>query len=291
MLFFPGSGLGWPHLGEAVSTRSAAPDWWKSLVPWQQRELIWQLSRRDLVLRYRGSVFGLAWTMLTPLALLAIYTAVFRHVFKFKWATSGPENNLDFALSLFAGMLLFQWVADLLGRAPRLILEQPHLVKKMVFPLPVLIWAALLTASLHALIAAGIWLIACVWAGHLPQLSWFLLPVVPLSLLPWLLGLGWLLCGLGVFLRDLGQAIGLALSGLLFLTPVFYPLAALPTWMQPLSLAIPLSAPIEALRGLVLLNTLPDPASISFVFASGLLLAILGLFTMHRLSDGFADVL
>lgn len=269
----------------------AGVDGWEHLFPWRHRELIWQLGRRDVLLRYRGSVFGLAWTILTPLALLGLYTLVFRHVFKLAWVQEGADSNLDFALSLFAGMLIFQWASELWGRAPRLILEQPHLVTRVVFPLPVLVWSALLAVSLQALVAASVWLAVCVLAGYAPHRGWLLLAIVPISLLPWLLGLGWLLCSLGVFFRDLSQLIGFALTGLLFLSPVFYPLAALPPWMRPIVEALPLAAPIEALRAIALLHRAPDLGALVGVFASGIVVALVGLFTMHRLRHGFADVL
>jgi len=276
---------------QAGQRRPAGVGRWEHLFPWRHRELIWQLGRRDMLLRYRGSVFGLAWTILTPLALLGLYTLVFRHVFRLSWVQEGPDSNLDFALSLFAGMLIYQWASELWGRAPRLILEQPHLVTRVLFPLPALVWSALLAVSMQALVAAGVWLAACVLAGYAPYRAWLLLAIVPASLLPWLLGLGWLLCSLGVFFRDLGQLIGFALTGLLFLSPVFYPLEALPTWMRPIVEALPLAAPIEALRAIVLLHRAPDLGALAGVFASGIVVALVGLFAMHRLRHGFADLL
>jgi lipopolysaccharide transport system permease protein len=249
------------------------------------------MGRRDLVLRYRGSVFGLAWTVLTPLALLGVYTLVFRHVFNLKWSPAGPDSNLDFALNLFAGMLIFQWASDFWIRAPRLVLEQPNLVTKVVFPLPALVWSSLLAVSAQALAALCIWMVACLASGHTPHAGWLLLPLVPISLLPHLLGIGWILSGLGVYLRDIGQVIGPGLTGLLFLSPVFYPLSALPSWLTPYAATIPFAAPIEALRAIVLLRISPDMIGLGGVFASGLLVALLGMLVMYRLRDGFADVI
>jgi lipopolysaccharide transport system permease protein len=265
--------------------------WMRDFMPWHHRTLIWQMGRRDLVLRYRGSVFGLAWTVLTPLALLGVYTLVFRHVFQFKWTSVGPDSNLEFALNLFAGMLIFQWVSDFWIRAPRLLLEQPNLVTKVVFPLPVLAWSSLLAVSAQALAALCIWMVACVAVGHAPHAGWLFLPLVPISLLPHLLGIGWLLCSLGVYLRDTGQVIGLGLTGLLFLSPVFYPLSALPGWLTPYAATIPIAAPIEALRAMILLRISPDLIGLGGVFASGLVVALLGMLVMHRLRNGFADVI
>lgn len=265
--------------------------WWRFLLPWAHRELIWQFGRRDVVSRYRGAGLGMAWAMLTPLALLAVYTVVFRHVFQARWTAGQPESNLDFALNLFAGLVIFQWAADLWGRAPRLILEQVNLVTKLVFPLPVLAWSATLAGTFHMLISVALWLAACAMAGYLPQWSWVALPAPLLSLLPWILGGSWILASIGVYLRDLGQVIGLLLTALLFLSPVFYPVASLPGWLRPLVDSLPLTAVIEALRTIVFLGQWPPPGPLLGLFTIGLLLACLGLLLMRRLQPGFADVL
>jgi len=265
--------------------------WWQFLLPWRHRELIWQFGRRDVLTRYRGAGLGVAWSVLTPLALLGVYTVVFRHVFNARWGAGHSESDLDFALHLFAGLVIFQWAADLWGRAPRLILEQVNLVTKLVFPLPVLAWSAALAGAFQLSIALAVWLAACVLAGYLPQWAWLALPLPLLSLLPALLGLSWMLASLGVFLRDISQVMGLLITGLLFLSPVFYPISALPEWLRPSVERLPLTAPIEALRRIVLVGRWPDPEPLLGLFAVGLVLAILGLLLMRRLQPGFADVL
>jgi lipopolysaccharide transport system permease protein len=231
------------------------------------------------------------WTVAQPLAMLAIYTLVFRNVFQVRWPGTASSGNLDFALNLFAGLLVFQWASELLARAPRLILEQPNLVTKVVFPLPVLAWSALLAASFQLGVSVCIWLLACIWAGHQPTLSWAGSLLALLCLLPWLLGLCWVLCSLGVYLRDLQQVMGLVLSGLIFLSPVFYPSSALPDWLQPVMALNPLSAPIEGLRGLVLHGGAAPWDAMLLTCASGIAASLLGLALMHRIRSGFADVL
>lgn len=261
------------------------------LWPWRWRDLIWQFARREVLARYRGSWLGLSWSVLTPLAMLLIYTLVFKHVFKARWPSAAEASNLDFALNLYAGLIVFNWTAELLSRAPRLILEQPNLVTKVVFPLPVLAWSALLAASFQALVSTLIWLIACALAGHVPGASWGLVPLVLLCFAPWLLGLSWLLSSLGVYLRDLPQMVALGLSGLMFLSPVFYPTQALPEWLQPFALWNPLSTPIEALRDCVLVGVLPQGGLLAAGAGLGLLVCVLGLALMARIQKGFADVL
>jgi lipopolysaccharide transport system permease protein len=265
--------------------------WAAYLWPWRYRNLIWQFARREVLTRHRGSWLGMGWSVLTPLVMLLIYTLVFRHVFQARWPSAAEGSNFDFALNLYAGLIVFNWTVELLARAPRLILDQPNLVTKVVFPLPVLAWSALLAAGFQTFISTVLWLIACSLGGHAPGTSWMMVPVVLLSFAPWLLGMSWLLCSLGVYLRDLSQLVTLAMSGLMFLSPVFYPTQALPTWLRPVALWNPLTGPIEALRDCVLNSVMPQAWLMASSTVAGLLTCVLGLALMERIKGGFADVL
>lgn len=265
--------------------------WLSYLWPWRYRDLIWQFARREVLTRYRGSWLGMGWSVLTPLAMLLIYTLVFKHVFQARWPSSAEGSNFDFALNLYAGLIVFNWTVELLARAPRLILDQPNLVTKVVFPLPVLAWSALLAAGFQTLISTLLWLIACALGGHVPSALWLMAPVILLSFAPWLLGMSWLLCSLGVYLRDLSQLVALAMSGLMFLSPVFYPTQALPEWLRPMAQWNPLTGPIEALRDCVLSGVMPNAWLMATSTAMGLLTCVLGLALMQRIKSGFADVL
>ncbi|WP_322993723.1 ABC transporter permease [Limnohabitans sp.] len=265
--------------------------WATYLWPWQFRDLIWQFARREVVARYRGSWLGMGWSVITPLAMLLIYTLVFKHVFNARWPSAAEGSNFDFALNLYAGLIIFNWAVELLARAPRLILDQPNLVTKVVFPLPVLAWAALLAASFQTLISTLLWLLACILGGHSPGVLWVLVPIILLSFAPWLLGMSWLLSGLGVYLRDLSQLVSLAMSGLMFLSPIFYPTQALPAWLRPVVQWNPLTGPIEAMRDCVLNNTFPQVWLLAISTGLGLLTCVLGLSLLERIKSGFADVL
>lgn len=265
--------------------------YWSLVSPWPLRSLIWQFARKDVVVRYRGSWLGIGWSVVTPLAMLAIYTLVFQHVFKTRWPTSGSGSNVGFALNLYAGLLVFNWVAEILNRAPRLILEQPNLVTKVVFPLHALGWAAVVSACFHLSISLSIWLIANLIFGHAPTWSWLATPLILACLVPWLLGACWALSAVGVYLRDVSQLVGLMVSALMFLTPIFYPVQALPVWLQPLTYWNPLTAPIEALRLVVLGGDVVPWAALTSTLAYGMLACTLGVWLLQRLKNGFADVL
>ncbi len=259
-------------------------------LPLGHLNLIWQFARREVLGRYRGSVLGIGWSVLTPMAMLAVYTLVFRHIFKAKWP-GVEDGNMSFALNLFAGLLVFNWAAEFLSRAPRLMTDQPNLVTKVVFPLQVLPWSALLSSFFHVMVSCLVWLAGCLLFGQGIHASWLALPLVFLALVPTLLGLGWALSALGVYFRDLGEIVGLVMGMLLFLTPVFFPLSVLPDFLQGWVAFNPLAVPIEALRSIGLMGVWPNFLALLQLFLVGCVLALGGAWLFETSRKGFADVL
>lgn len=263
------------------------------LAPWRHRQLINQFARREVLARYRGSLLGLGWALLTPLAMLAVYSLVFHEIFRARWPGSATPTDgpLGFALQLYAGLIVFNLFAELLSRAPRLVLDQPNLVKKVVFPLEVLPWAALAGALFHVAANLLVWGAAiAVTQGGLPATA-LAVPLVIAACLPLLLGLAWALAALGVFLRDIGQLVGMLMTALMFLSPVFYPATALPERWRPWLTANPLTLPIEQLRRVALEGQWPDGVALSIYALAGLLAAGLGAQFFAATRKGFADVL
>jgi len=189
---------------------------------WRNRELILASAKREILGRYRGSVLGLLWSFFNPIFMLAVYTFVFSVVFKARWSV-GSESKTEFALVLFAGLIVFNLFAECINRAPALILANPNYVKKVVFPLETLTFVSLLSALYHALISLGVWLAAYVILFGVPHASALYLPFVVMPFALFILGLSWILASLGVYLRDVSQFIGVITSVLMFLSPIFYP--------------------------------------------------------------------
>ena len=252
--------------------------------------LLWQFARREISGRYRGSLIGFGWAVLNPLLLLAIYTFVFSVVFRMRWDGPIPDRT-GFALVIYTGMIVHGFFAECMTRAPSLIVENRNLVKKVVFPLQVLPWTVLVAASFHFLV--GILLIAAavlVKTGALPT-AMIALPLIVLPLALAALGFAYAFSALGVYLRDLAQLVGFFAMTLLFLSPVFYPVSAVPEeWRWVIDLN-PIATFIELTRGALLFGTWPAPASLAAVWAIGLATAWIGFFWFQRTRKGFADVL
>lgn len=257
---------------------------------WRNRELIQAAVKREVLGRYRGSVLGLMWSFFNPLFMLIVYTFVFSEVFKARWS-AGSESKTEFALVLFAGLIIFNLFAECINRAPGLILANPNYVKKVVFPLEILPIVGLFAAFYHALISLGVWLAAYTLLFGVPYLSVLYLPLVLLPFALFILGLGWALASVGVFLRDVAQFIGVLITVLMFLSPIFYPASALPEGYRHLLYLNPLTPVIEMTRDVLYWGKAPDFQLLAFYWLATSVIAWLGFAWFQKTRKGFADVL
>jgi lipopolysaccharide transport system permease protein len=258
--------------------------------PIVHRQLIWELVKRDFIGRYKGSILGIAWSLLNPLVMLAVYTTVFNVAFKARWGT-GEESKIAFAVVLFSGMIVHSFFAECLNRAPTLIISHPNYVKKVVFPLEILPWTILLSALLHFLVSFCVLLGFCLAAGITVHAGILLAPVVLLPLILLTLGITWLLASLGVYMRDLSQGVGILATILLFLSPVFYPMEVLPEAYQRAVLWNPITLPITQLRDLMLWGRPMAWAPWGLAMAIGMAAFSFGHWWFQKTRRGFADVL
>jgi len=258
---------------------------------WRNRQLIWQLTRRDVIGRYRGSLMGLAWSFLTPLLMLVVYTFVFSVVFKARWNINVEESKTDFAIILFTGMIVFNLFAEIVNRAPGLIVSNTNYVKKVVFPLEIFSWVTLGSVLFHSLVSLAVLLLVQIVLNH--SLPWTVIffPFVLLPLIFASLGVAWFLAALGVFVRDIGQLTGVFTTVLMFLSAVFYPLTSLPERYQGLLMLNPLVLIITESRKVLIFGSLPDWFSLGIALLAGFGLAAAGFWWFQKTRKGFADVL
>ena len=255
------------------------------------RRLIYQLTRRSITGRYRGSVAGMAWSLFIPLMMLAVYTLVFGYIFNLRFNQSGDGGNLDFAIFLFAGIVVHGFMAECLNRSPSLVTGNAQYVKKIVFPIECLTWIAVFTALFQTSISI---LILCIFVflvnGSLhPTL--LLLPVVIAPLLIMATGFIWLISAMSVFIRDFAQLMGVLSTLMLFLSPVFYPLSAVPEPLRYVLYLNPISFIIEQVRLTIIEGAMPDWLGLLLYTLVALLITRLGFGLFQRMRKGFADVL
>jgi lipopolysaccharide transport system permease protein len=257
---------------------------------WRNRSLIKALVQREVIGRYRGSIFGLLWSFINPVFMLLVYTFVFSVVFKAKWG-GGSDSKIEFALILFAGLIIFNLFAECINRAPSLILSNANYVKKVVFPLEIFPWVSLGTAIFHSLISLCVWLIAYIIFYGMPHLTVLLMPLIMLPFIFLIMGLSWGLSALGVYLRDISQLVGILTTALMFLSPIFYPITALPENYQRILLFNPLTHVIEFTRDIIFWGRWPDMTTLLLLLVANLLIAYIGFVFFQKSRKGFADVL
>jgi lipopolysaccharide transport system permease protein len=257
---------------------------------WRYRELIVQMAKREVIGRYRGSIMGLLWSFFNPLLLLLIYTFVFGFIFKTRWGIN-TDNKTEFAILLFAGLIIYNLLAECLNRAPNLILSNTNYVKKVVFPLEILPWVTLGSALFHMLISIVILLLFFIIINHAIPWTAFYFPLVLLPFIFFIMGAMWFLAALGVFIRDISQIMGIITTGLLFMSPIFYPVTMLPAAYQHYLYLNPLTFIVEQTRAVLLLGNSPQWLAWGGYFIGGFLFASLGLWWFQKARKGFADVL
>ncbi|MDO9215258.1 MAG: ABC transporter permease [Methylococcales bacterium] len=259
----------------------------------RNRQLISQMAKREVVGRYKGSVMGLLWSFLNPILMLVVYTFFFSVIFKARWGVIDgvEESKTQFAVVLFVGIIVHGLFAEVLNRAPTLITSNVNYVKKVIFPLEILPLISLCAALFHSLVSLMVLLTAFVIFNHYLHWTVILAPLVFLPLIIISLGFAWMLASLGVFLRDVGQSIGLLTTVLMFISPVFFPITAMPEEYRPIIMANPLTFIIEQAREVLIWGHTPDWLGIGIYTLVACVIAWLGFIWFQKTRKGFADVL
>lgn len=252
-----------------------------------RRTLLIQLVKRDVLLRYRGALFGVLWIFLSPLLMLAIFAFVFGEIFQARWPQS--ENAVPFWILLYGGLIAFNLFAETVSRSPTAVRSYPSYVKKIIFPVEILPVVPLGAALVHMVFNMLILLAALLYVGTL-NISALLYPMLLVPLLFFSLGLAWFLAAWGVFIKDMTQIVPVFVQMLLFLSPVFYPVSVLPKALQPLYMYNPIGAVIEACRAALLGNDIPWTQWMAALVVS-LLVFVLGYAFFRHSREEFADVL
>ena len=249
------------------------------------------MTWRDVAGRYRGSAMGLLWSFANPIFMLAVYTFVFSVVFKAKWGTENSQGQSEFALILFVGLILHSLLAEVLNRAPNLITGNVNYVKKVVFPLEILPLVSVGAALFHSAVSLLVLLAAFLAINGSLYWTCLLIPVVVLPLAILIAGIAWILASLGVFLRDMSQATGIISTILLFVSPIFFPISAIPEPFRPYVMVNPLTFIVEQAREVIIWGNLPDWSGLAIYTLLALTVAWAGFAWLQKTRKGFSDVL
>jgi lipopolysaccharide transport system permease protein len=195
-----------------------------------------------------------------------------------------------FALILFSGLIAFNVFAENLNAAPRLVLNHVSYIKKVVFPLEILPWVSLLSTLITALISTFLLFVFYTFLMGVPSITVLYVPVIVAPLCLTTLGVVWFVSSLGVFLRDLQHAVGICVTVLLFLSPIFYPLSAVPDSVRRIIMLNPITSVVEMLRGAIFFNSAPSLSMLGWAYLLSWCVASAGFWWFMRIKKGFADV-
>jgi lipopolysaccharide transport system permease protein len=254
-------------------------------------ELTWALVRREVTARHKGSFLGTAWLVLNPVLMLLVFTFVFGVVFRARWEGTGADVSIaEFAVILFVGLTAFQLFADAIVRAPLVVVENANYVKKIVFPLQILpvvtVGAALFQGAVgFALAIVAVFLVT----GRIPATAW-LLPAVVAPYVAMILGIAWFVSALGTYIRDVAPVMASLVTMLLFVSGIFFPLTALPDWIQGWVMLSPVALPVDMSRQLLVFGVAPDWTALAAYAVVAGLVAAGGFAFFQATRKGFADV-
>jgi lipopolysaccharide transport system permease protein len=273
------------RVAEGAVTGWSAIDWLWCLI--QHRSLIAAFVRRDLEIRYRGSVMGFAWMIMSPVILAAIYTYVMGYIFGMRFP--GANGIFDSGLSIYLAVILFQIVAEVFNRAPDLLHDQSVFVKKAIVPLRIIPVFPVFTAFASGALSLGVFLVIRILTGHMDVA----IVAVPLVVLPFacaVLGMSWLLSSVGAFVRDVKHLVGFLVTFVLFSSPIFYPASMIPEKVRFVMFLNPLASAVVFMRDLLIEKVIPDPISVVVYILVCLFICVAGFATYRRLQPEFADV-
>ena len=251
--------------------------------------LLASFTRREVVNRYAGSVSGLAWTLLHPLAQLAVYSFVFSRVFR----VGVPEGYAGVSYVAFVAVALWPWImfSEGLARAMGSIAANGGLIRKVAFPHRLLVFASVIAScAVHLAGFLAVLLVLRV-AGepiHLARVPLALLLLVPYMLLA--AGVGAALAALQTLLRDVEHVVGVVLMMLFYASPILYPVSIVPPAAQAWMRASPLGWYSERLREVLLQGAGLVWGDAAMALACGVVF-LAGLWIFERLSPHFEDFL
>ncbi|WP_143742126.1 ABC transporter permease [Polynucleobacter sphagniphilus] len=257
----------------------------------KNRQLVYQMTKREVIGRYKGSVMGLTWSFFNPILMLVIYTFVFSVVFKSRWGSAGSNSKAEFALILFVGMIVFGLFSEAINRAPGLMLVNSNYVKKVVFPLEILPVINFGAALFHSLVGFGVLILGFLLINGFINWTIIFLPIVLFPLMLLIMGISWFIASIGVFVRDVGQTVNILTTLLMFLSPVFYPITAVPSEFQIWIMLNPLSFIIEQARAVLIFGEPPSWIGLGAYTLIAISVMLLGFAWFQKTRKGFADVI
>lgn len=254
------------------------------------RYLFIQMVKRDIKLKYKGSVLGMLWSIIIPLFMLIIYTFVFSVIFQAKWDTR-QSSKFEFALLLYCGLCVFNMLSDIMNRSTTLIFSNVNYVKKTIFPLEILPMTITFSALFNWFINIIILIIANIIINQTLSFRLYQIFIVIVPFIFLCIGVSYILSSLSVYLKDLSNAISLLVMILMYMSPVFYSLNSVPKAYQIFCMFNPITYVIENLRNIIIYDKNISIYYLILSIMSSIVCYFVGKYVFKKTRVGFADVL
>lgn len=258
-------------------------------VLWLHRDLSLKLAYREVSAKYKGSHIGKLWLLIQQFFLVATYTLVFGTIFKSKWGDQ-IQGGAELAVMIYSGLIIFNLISEILNRSTTILQSNVNYIKKIVFPIEVLP-ASIVISSLYNFcigILIAMALSSFLWSG--PSLAYLFIPLAVIPILLMSLGFSYLLSATSLYIRDVEQVTQFLTSLLLFLTPIFYPIEAIPEQYRQYMKLNPISYAVETTRAILVYGTTPSVYQYVVQIIMGCLILWIGMRSFERLKRGFGDV-
>lgn len=256
----------------------------------KRRNLLLPLLKREIQARHKGTFGGVYWFIIQNVIMVVIYSTVFGTILKGTWHQQ-DTGQVNFTIVLFIGLIQYNLFAEILNRSPLLVVQNSNLVTKVVFPLEILSCIVVGVALFNALIAFGVLLVAALLLGVHLSINGFLLPLIVAPLVLMGLGFSWILAAFGTYVRDAGQIVGLGVTAMMFLSPLFYPINNLPVALRMLMELNPITIPMQQARAVLIFGEQPDAVLLGLHWLAALAVALSGRWVFEKMRGGFADVI
>ncbi len=256
---------------------------------WAYRGFVFGSVRREFQSKYGNAILGAAWSLLSPLAMILVYTVIFAEVMRSK--LPGSDDTFAYSIYLCAGVLTWGLFAEIVARAQTMFIEQANLIKKISFPRICLPLIVVLNALLNFAIIFGLFTAFLVLSGHFPGAVYLaILPILLLQVL-FAIGLGMIIGVLNVFFRDVGQFFSIFIQFWFWLTPIVYPASILPPAVRELLVWNPMAAIIGAYQTILVHRAPPDWASLLPAALLALLMCVFAMRLFRKRSGEMVDEL
>jgi lipopolysaccharide transport system permease protein len=249
-----------------------------------RRELLYFLVWRDIKLRYKQTVIGIAWAVLVPVMQLVIFSVLFGHLAGIK-----PDGDYPYPLFVLAGLVPWTFFAHSVTQGGHSLVDQQQLLTKVYFPRLFMPTAAVAGCFIDSLVAFALLMLVLAWYGHMPSAQIVFLPVLVMFTILAALGAAYLLSALTVAYRDFRYIIPVMTQALMFLSPVIYPVAIVPEQYQWILGLNPMAGMIDGIRSAVLGKPWNIP-TLLVSMASSIALLFAGAMYFRKTERRFADI-